>query len=246
MPSNSSSSTPSTRTTRANSQADLTLENIKVIIEQAKAETVSALGNEIAALKDELKVHIEALTVRVDRLEKENSKLKYDYEILKSSLDSPRNNEEICLQMINEVEQRQNRQCNVIITGLPESQTGSVDERKEHDVELCSEIFECIEQRNVVFEDTRRLGKQRSDNKRPICVRLTSKESRNKILRNAKKLKQSSQFPNCYINPDLTELQRKMEFQLRRELKRLREAGNDVIIYRGNIVNKSTKKVFHQ
>lgn len=232
------STTPTQRTTRSNSQADLTLDNIKAIVETAKLETMTAFREEITSLKTELKSHIATLTARVDKLEHKYDDLLNEFNSLKSSSPDPLNNEEMFLAITQEVEQRHYRCQNVIIRGVPELQTGSVDARTENDNDFSSKLFNYLGSTDVEIVSTRRLGKQRSDNKRPLCVRLSTTESRHEILRNAKKLRQNPSYEHCYVNPDLTNMQRHIDANLRKELRRLRESGRNVVIYKGKIVDR--------
>lgn len=234
------------RTTRANSQADLTLDAIQAIIETAKLETMSAFRNEIALLKDELKVHIATLTARVDKIERDHAKLMEDFETHTASGSDIRRSEEMCQAITTEVEQRLYRRNNIIIRGVLEPMSGSVDERKETDKNVSSKIFEVLGLTNAEIESVKRLGKARTDNKRPLCVRLQNIENRNYILKNAKKLNQDSNFSSCYINPDLTMIERQLDFNLRKERKRLREGGRDVIIYKGKIMDRPKPQGFQQ
>ena len=48
-------------------------------------------------------------------------------------------------------------------------------------------------------------------------------------------------WKNVYVNPDMTKQQRHKDFQLRQELKRRREEGeNDLIIRNGVIIQKES------
>ena len=58
----------------------------------------------------------------------------------------------------------------------------------------------------------------------------------------SKNLRKSSTYRGVFINPDLTLKQRKKDKELREELKVRREAREDVIIYRNQIVERNSAK----
>ena len=67
-------------------------------------------------------------------------------------------------------------------------------------------------------------------------VQCKSKEYRDNILGFARKLRNSKDYKNVYINPDLTKMQREQSRKIRDELKSRRDKGESVIIRKGQIV----------
>ena len=47
-----------------------------------------------------------------------------------------------------------------------------------------------------------------------------------------------------YIQPDLTQIQRKIQFSLRRDLREKRANGEDVVIEKGNLVDRKSSLNF--
>ena len=76
--------------------------------------------------------------------------------------------------------------------------------------------------------------------KRHLRVSLENKRSRNYILRNAKKLKDHADWKDVYISPDLTKKQQESERNLRDELIRRRQSGEqNIMIKNGKIIDAS-------
>jgi len=77
-------------------------------------------------------------------------------------------------------------------------------------------------------------------------VQLGSINVKRAILTNAKKLRatRSDALKNVYITPDLSVQERKVQKELRAELKRRKESGElNLRIYRGQIVKVNTESV---
>ena len=87
-----------------------------------------------------------------------------------------------------------------------------------------------------------RIGK-RVGNKRPLLVKLGSKEKK-WALSNAKKLRNSEKFERVYLAKDMTEEERRKDKQLRDELRNKRQAvgAASFIIRRGKIIKMDRKE----
>ena len=101
-----------------------------------------------------------------------------------------------------------------------------------------------FDQGDLYFE---RLGRKRtpdtenpSPKPRPIKVFMKDVASRDKILRNAKKLKGST-LSYVGISADKSKEERERDYAIRKELRTRREAGEDVILYRGEVYLRSEK-----
>ena len=57
-----------------------------------------------------------------------------------------------------------------------------------------------------------------------------------KILKNTHKLKNFTENPKVGVKPDLTRQQQHEEKELREELERRKKKGDDVMIFRGNVI----------
>ena len=82
----------------------------------------------------------------------------------------------------------------------------------------------------------------------PLLVRFHTKRIRDCILKNANYLRDSDNFSDVYINKDLTKVQMKEQYALRKELRRRREMDleengfTNLIIHRGKITDRKDVK----
>ena len=143
------------------------------------------------------------------------------------------------------------RKMNLIVFGLPEISEGeqaqewNIEQKVEKDIEeitklITEELGVGISPRTGII-NARRLGgfKKNSQNKpRPLRIEFKDLNAKRDVLTNAKKFRNSSLkvAKNIYINPDLTQKQRESDKKLRNEMWQQRDAGKNVIIRRGQIV----------
>lgn len=235
MPSNSN--TPHTRNTRSNSQSDINLDSIKTLLQATKNEIIDSIKDEIQALKN----IITSLSSRVDKLEEDNKLLMTRYEELKTeNSDAPNGLDNKCSEVIEEVRQRDVRKRNVIMIGLPEESTGSVAERSKRDENKCKEIFETLGVTNNGIKSVIRLGKKREDNRRVLRVTLNNEEDKYELMRHSRHLRDTVKFHDVFIKPDLTPLQRKIDFELRRDLRtfRMAQPEKDFVVFKGKVMER--------
>ena len=105
------------------------------------------------------------------------------------------------------------RECNLIITGVPEEEAfdGAVN-----DIGKCRKILEVIGDTSVPL-DTTRLGKAETGRSRPILAKVPSRAARDKILENTKELRAvGPAYRRIYVKKDLHPT-------IRKEWKRLRD-----------------------
>jgi len=108
--------------------------------------------------------------------------------------------QEIC----NELQQRENKQQNLVVFGLPES-NGDAEEIQQ----LISDIgaFSTV---NSAF----RVGKGTEGRARPLVIRFLSKHERNEVYSKLKNLKGQEKWNKISVSPDLTKMQCMEEKQL--------------------------------
>ena len=148
--------------------------------------------------------------------------------------------------IMNEVEERERRRSNLIIAGLWEKEDGSVEERKQWDVEKVEQLFgELCDFENSVVSSVFRIGKMNSSRPRLLKVICRDADAKRSLLRKAKDLRDSSIFRNVYLNPDMTPMQQEENKRLRLELKTRRNLGEDVIIRQGRIAGRGSRQNFH-
>ena len=221
--------TPVYRKLRSESNPNnpLTLKDIKTLIESSKTELLSFMKKEVDGLAELLK----CLVKRVDEIERVNVKLEERCAKLEEKQEH----------IISEIEERQRRQPNLIISGIPERQSGNSEERKAHDKEHVNDLLSELHVSDVTFKTTYRIGKPEKNRNRLLRVICHDKEDKMEILKKATKLRDSKHFKKTYINPDLTPMQQLQQKELRQELKRRRDANERVIIRHGKIVQLDKK-----
>lgn len=229
------------RPTRANSNSNITLSDIKDLIESSKKELLKAAEQETEKLKNcinQLKLRIESLERSNEALLKKNGQMEAEIEELKSE-----RRQEVS-DLADELQQRVFRQNNLIISGVAEKNEGSVHDRKAHDVSFCEKL--CSELGVTGdFEEISRIGRNEIGAKpRLIRVKCKATNLKQSILRNSKKLKDLPAYRGIFINSDRTRLQQKNDKALREELKRRRNCGENVIIFNNKIINISERPNF--
>lgn len=246
--------TPSQRTTRSSSNPSNSnfLSEVKLWIESSEAKIVSTLRDDltkISGLLESLSKRVEdvelknaALESRCATLEKNNSFLSAELSKLRSfstSLGS-----EILEESVRESQNRIRRLQNVVVQGVPEAPTGSLEERKCRDLEQFEGVLREMEISDYVISDVRRVGRKRSDGSRLMLVRMGNVDCKMRILNKSKCLKNSQSMNRVFIKPDLTPMQQAQDKRIRDELKRRRTNGEDVTIFRGRVMERSELQNF--
>ena len=196
MPSNNS--TPTARNLRSNSQTELSLANIRTLIEASKNEIILSMRSEIQNLKES----ITSLTGRVEKLEGENALLKQQQLTWKNENSALRS-------LCNSIEERSvavdinSRKNTFIIRNFPEDEGidggGNVDSCREA-VSAVAKALGLSDKMDDIKE-TYRFGRTRG--RRLIMVKTTEGISK-QFLRRARHLKQSDAPLNqVYIQENL-------------------------------------------
>ena len=139
-----------------------------------------------------------------------------------------------------EIEQRAIRKNNIIITGIAECVSGTVQERTARDKEVVSRIFDRLGVSPECIKSVRRLGKVTSQKTNPRIIQLVCNtfEKKLEVLKSARALRNIDEYKGVFINVDQTKMQQYESFKLREELRRRKKAGEDVVISHGEIVQK--------
>lgn len=231
--------TPKTKNTRSNSSTNITLSDIKDLIETSKRQIISTLKSDLERVQKQC----EALLVKISGLEDECGDLREKNSQLESRVTGLETKNSIISrsfsEMVDECNERSRRQLNLIITGVRESD-GTIDERKRNDQQICMSLFRQIGLCESKIHDVQRIGKIGGD--RPRLIRLSCETYKEKleILRKAKTLSRSPDFKAVFVNPDRTLMEREEMRVLRTELRRRRENGEEVIIYRNQVVPRGS------
>ena len=223
---------------RKNSTDNLTLTDIKDLIEDKCSDIQNTMRKEIQKIND----NVQQILMRMNGLEKAQEDLKLENRHLKKEIEDLKAAQENTLcQTADEMYQRSLRASNLVIFGVPESSDGTSEDRKEHDEQFCKEMLQELLRTKEDFASLHRIGKLKPDVPRPLCLKCESFEQKNRILRSSKGLRNIAQFKSVFINPDRTPMQLEKDKNLRAELKRQILAGKDVIIFREKIVERSSK-----
>ncbi len=124
---------------------------------------------------------------------------------------------------ISEMNERNRRKKNVIIYGVPESKKEILADKKAEDEAKINEILSTIGKSDIKPAYSRRLRSKDQSKPGPILVELKEEANRNPLLLAAKKLRDSNIFKSVYLSPDLTETERALDYELR---KQRNEANN--------------------
>ena len=125
--------------------------------------------------------------------------------------------------MADEGKERSKKEKNIIVFGLKESTKGTISEKKSDDMEEINRIRQVLALQNENIEGNFRLNAKDTSKPKPLVIVLKDKETRNKFLQAAKKLKASDEHRDVFLGPDLTEAQR-LQYK---ELVKIRDKKNE-------------------
>ena len=129
------------------------------------------------------------------------------------------------------------RRRSIVISGVAESEKHTERERFQDDKQLVEKVLDALDV-GCGAANVYRMGKP--DNKhqgRLIKVVLPTSFFQSACLKNARKLRDFTEFGDIFIRPSLTKQQRKEEYELRAELRKRKKAGENVKINKGKIVS---------
>ncbi len=102
--------------------------------------------------------------------------------------------------MADEGKERSKKEKNIIVFGLKESTKGTISEKKSDDMEEINRMLQVLALQNENIEGNFRLNAK--DTSKPLIIVLKDKETRNKFLQAAKKLKASDEHRDVFLGPD--------------------------------------------
>ena len=239
--------TPKQRMTRSvTNSGNITLHDIKVLIEKTNGELLNSLTKNFEQELEKLNQTITSLHSRVEKLEETNAKLALRCELLeKKNIQAVPNDTTAFEDACHESEERWRRRDFLIVSGMSEHSSGSVEERNAKDRAFAVEMARELGMADFNPEQVARIGRVAGARPRLLRIKCQNINVKLSLLRQSKKLRDSTRFRNVYINPDLTNQQRAKSAELRSELKRRRENGEKVIIRGGRIVDVSSGQNFH-
>jgi hypothetical protein len=131
--------------------------------------------------------------------------------------------------------QRKKREKNVVIYGDPSSSKTSGFEKSVDDKIEIENIFNAISKHDLKPISIRRLHSKSSDKPGPIIVELPDSSYRNPLLVASRQLRSTATYDKVFINPDLTEAERSLDFKLRTERNRLNATLTPESLFRYHI-----------
>lgn len=230
--------TPSQRTTRSGSNgSNINLTDIKNLIESSREEILKSVKSEMAKYNEMM----QSVLTKVEEITQENSFLTSKVKDLETQVEFL-SQKQVCVydgftteDVYRELEERQRRRKFVIVSGLPEPVTGSLEERMQEEKRSVTALASKIGVRDIRVENLSRLGAPNS--RRPRLLRFKCDiDIKISLLRASKHLRKVPEYEKVFINPDLTRKQRDRERDLRSNLAVRRRAGENVVLRGGRIV----------
>ena len=196
---------------------------------EKKLDSNDRLIKEVKARAEKNKVDIEQVEGQVESVlecEREIQEIKEKLISMESQPNTVGGEEKIQRE-INEALQRERKRNRVVINNLIEAED-TVEEIQSKVDQLLQEF--AISSGEIVQVN-------RLKDHRYISVEMKQTESKAKLLKRAKELKETVQYANVYIRPDLTYNQRKEAKQAREEMKmRMSKGETNLKIVRGKLV----------
>ena len=239
--------------TRSNSNAQsISLSDIKSLIEESTSKILRTVNSDVESVRKEVKSLKDTLSSLVEKIEAVDCRTKLldgKVAVLENEVLSLKTKQFFTgipeEELITEMEERANRRKYLIVSGLEEKESGTVDERRVSDSEAIKRISMVMGIDNFDPQEVHRIGHIRGFNKpRLLRFKCRDMEKKRAFLRQAKTLRHSPNFRGVFIHPDRTKKQRNKETELRHELKRRRNDGEQVVIRRGRIVNPDLDQGF--
>jgi hypothetical protein len=217
---------------------------LKSTMSKTQVENIDSISL-ISVLEAKLKERLDPFLEKVAVLTDEISALKCKTDVLERRLNKLDNMDDSCFnKMFDELSERSRREKNIIISGIEEPYTGTIEERRKQDTERTAAVLLRVGSSMDSVVDLRRLGKPGTNGGRLLRVTLESTDAKFAVLKNAKLLREGSDFRKVYVNNDRTKMQQAQDKALREEVKRRRALGDDPVIQRGKIVDRSDLKNF--
>ena len=132
---------------------------------------------------------------------------------------------------------KEKKKLNVIVHNVPESSKETHYQRCDEDGSMFQKIVRNELKLNVKITNAYRVGKKAEDKPRLLVITVEDSDSKHEILRMSSQLRDSANWSNVYITPDLTWKEREAARNLRQELGRRRANGEEnLFIRQGKIV----------
>ena len=234
-----------TRDTRSNSNSKNTVTNddLKQLINSMKTEILASIDSRLSAIVckiDTMSAKILDLENSFSSLQRTQMKHAVDIEDMKREIKGSR--DEFVLEAVSELKRREDKKLSLILFGVKELQSGSVNDRQQYDADVCRDILYGLNVSDKSLADIRRIG--RLGDRRLLRIKCNSEEQKFELLRKAKGLRFSPNYKSVFVQNDLTVLERRVHRKLTEELTERRSQGQDVVIYRNQVLFRSEVQNF--
>lgn len=125
------------------------------------------------------------------------------------------------------------------MSGLPEQTTSNIEERKKRDTEFMRQVADVLRVSSLPCDQLTRLGKSLSDKSRLLRFKCRDYYTRVELLKQSKLLKSYPEFESVCLFRDRTQIQRKVDKELREALAKKKSNGSDYTIRNGRIVERT-------
>jgi len=197
-------------------------------IEDTCKEMMSALETRLGNVESEVKTKCDANQVR-DIVNEEITKTAPTIASTEPSGATPvKNNQDANVAAVmSEIQERKNRESNLVIYGVEERESVSREERLDHDTEQTMDILNTCETTIQAKELKKiiRLGRYDKEKKeiRPLLVTLQEPEKKANIFKGAHKLKTTEKWKDIQLANDLTKAERENEKTLHAKAKEMQK-----------------------
>ena len=175
----------------------------------------------------------------MDMLRKDDKKEEKKEQVLKVTVE----------EAFEDSKEKQEKKNNLILFNLPESESKEEKVSQEEDLAKVRQILKYVNGGSSVqdLEDNQisRMGERKDSSPRPRGIKIIFSNFHNKmkILKNAIMLGKKEEYKKFGLSPDKTWNERQADIELRKELEIRKAAGEDVIIYRGNVILRKDRPI---
>ena len=177
-----------------------------------------------------LELEKETLAQKVENMEMKTDKVKEGLEGVEKEVVSgmEKAKEEVKQDMGREMKEREERSQNIVLYGLEEPSTSTVEDKKKEDKKRVEEVVKEIGvemkgEIEIKFRAGKKMEGDAGSRPRPLIVQVSDDETRERIFKGARNLSRVPRMKNVFIGQDLTWAQRE---EARKEEKQLRELAD--------------------
>ncbi|GJQ73838.1 hypothetical protein Trydic_g18775 [Trypoxylus dichotomus] len=145
-------------------------------------------------------------------------------------------------ELLAELGDRNNRKQNIIMFGVPESDTHDANTRRSRELETVQAVLKALPSgMNTDHNEVHRIGRFVPDRRRPIKVRLSSSREAHTALKHAKRLRENEQCPFAFVEAKQGFLRSALIILKRRKKKYGNKDGINLIL-----IVQRLRKILHK